>query len=45
MPQCVIKASPLILKMFSDTIENLPDEVQREISTMRELDVRYQGNI
>jgi len=28
---------------FLDTVENLPDEVQREISTMRELDVRYQA--
>ncbi|XP_071537302.1 inhibitor of growth protein 2-like isoform X2 [Panulirus ornatus] len=28
---------------FLDTVENLPDEVQREISSMRELDVRYQA--
>lgn len=28
---------------YLDTIENLPDDVSRQLSRMRELDITYQG--
>lgn len=47
MPECVLPthATPRLTPPTCprDTVENLPDEVQREISSMRELDVRYQA--
>lgn len=30
---------------YLDCVENLPDDLQRNISHMRELDVKYQGDI
>lgn len=30
---------------YLDSVENLPDDVQRQLSRIRDIDVQYRGNI
>lgn len=37
--------SATYVENYLDCVENLPDDLQRQISRMRELDVSYQGMV
>lgn len=37
--------SATYVENYLDCVENLPDDLQRQITRMRELDVSYQGTI